>query len=102
MRFHGNEELEKAYNNSVWCQLEAALLQWDDVGYDEGMSWTIYDWNDCYAVLPAFLDLWVNSHKNWHFFIGGEGFRRTSMIVSMLEAFASFHDSKEATAITST
>ncbi len=94
VRFHGNKDLEKAYNNSVWCQLEAALLQWDDVGYDPNMKWTIYDWNDCYAVLPAFLDLWVNSHKNHHFFTGKEGFRRTSMIVSMLDAFASFHDSK--------
>lgn len=95
VRMNGNADLEKAYNNSVWCQLEAALLQWDDVGFDPNMTWTIYDWNDCYAVLPAFLDLWVNSHKNNHFFEGREGFRRTSMIVSMLESFAAFHDSKD-------
>ena len=94
VRFHGSDYLEKAYNNSVWCQLEAALLQWDDVAYDPNMAWTIYDWNDCYAVLPTFLDLWVNSHKNNHFFtIGKEGFKRTAMIVSLLDAFAAFHDS---------
>ena len=93
--FHANADLEKSYNSSVWCQLEAALLQWDNVVFDTEMEWTIYDWNDLYAVLPGFLDLWVNSHKNNHFFLGKEGFARTSMIVSMLKAFIAFHDSKD-------
>lgn len=99
VRMNGNEDLDKAYSSSVWCQLEAALLQWDKINFDPQMKWTIYDWNDSYAVLPGFLDLWVNSFKNHHFFSGREGFARTSMVVSMLKAFISYHDNKDQSVI---
>ena len=94
---HANEMLEEAYNHSVWCQLEAALLQWDKVEFQGGndvsnMEWSIYDWNDLYTVLPGFLDLWVNSEKNHHFFNGREGFERSKMVVSLLQAFVNHHD----------
>lgn len=92
--FHANDELEKAYNQSVWCQLEAALLTWDTTKFDHESKWTIYDWNDLYAVLPGFLDLWVNTEKNWRFFSGMKGYQTTSMIVSMLRTFLDFHDTR--------
>lgn len=92
--FHANSELEEAYNRSVWCQLEAALLTWDTTKFNPEVEWTIYDWNDLYAVLPGFLDLWVNTEKNWRFFAGMKGYQTTSMIVSMLRAFLDFHDNR--------
>lgn len=92
--FHANAELEEAYNRSVWCQLEAALLTWDITNFDPATDWTIYDWNDLYAVLPGFLDLWVNTEKNWRFFDGNAGLARTSMVVSLLRAFLQFDDTR--------
>jgi len=90
---HANDELEHAYDRSVWCQLEAALLTWDTTNFDpDTQEWTIYDWNDLYAVLPGFLDLWVNADKNWRFFDGKNGYTRTTMILSLLEAFLSHHN----------
>jgi len=94
--FHATSELEEAYNRSVWCQLEAALLTWDTTNFDPATNWTIYDWNDLHAVLPGFLDLWVNTEKNWRFFDGKEGQARTSMVVSLLRAFLQFDDTRDA------
>jgi hypothetical protein len=93
---HANDELEHAYDRSVWCQLEAALLTWETTNFDpDTQEWTIYDWNDLYAVLPGFLDLWVNADKNWRFFEGKNGYSRTTMIVSLLEAFLSHHNNSK-------
>lgn len=92
--FHANKVLEEAYNRSVWCQLEAALFTWGATNFDPATEWTIYDWNDLYAVLPGFLDLWVNTEKNWRFFDGKAGLATTLMIVSLLKAFLQFDDSR--------
>eukprot|EP00808_Paulinella_micropora_P025578 g12962.t1 len=92
---HGSKELEEKYNTSVWCQLEAALLQWEAPTFSEQSGWTIYDWNDLYYVLPGFIERYTFSEKNWRFFDGKPGYTRTEMICSLVTNFLNFHKEKQ-------
>eukprot|EP00457_Paulinella_chromatophora_P011273 gb/GEZN01011405.1/.p1 GENE.gb/GEZN01011405.1/~~gb/GEZN01011405.1/.p1 ORF type:complete len:332 (-),score=46.11 gb/GEZN01011405.1/:66-1061(-) len=92
---HANETLKAAYNTSVWCQLEAALLNWEAPDFKPEAKWTIYDWNDLYFVLPGFIERYCFSEKNWRFFSGHEGFLRTQMISSLVGQFITYHKTKQ-------
>ena len=99
---HANKELESAYDGSIWCQLEAICLSEAKLlKHIPNRKFTIYDWNDLYAVLPGFIELYCDSTNGEdskvfdffkHFPYGNDcGWLRSHVLSGILGEFLKFH-----------
>jgi hypothetical protein len=88
--FHVDKTHEEAYQASVWCRLEmmATRDETDIIVSLENM--TMFDQNDLYAVLPAFVEM-IFSPRYRLDFVSQQN--RTKIFVSILRYFIKYHDS---------
>jgi hypothetical protein len=55
--FYYSDQLREPYMCSVWCQLEAIGFTTVNPIWLETRNWTIYDKEDLFAVIPAFIEM---------------------------------------------
>jgi hypothetical protein len=89
--FYINEKDKKSYKRSVWCQLEAMVLE-NAYRWHEHHEWTIYDKSDLYSVLPGFIDMVFSQHYRLLFVLTSD---RAKLFVSILTMFMEYHDGRE-------
>jgi hypothetical protein len=87
--FHLNSSHEQAYQKSIWCRLEMmASSNYSPLTVSLDKM-TIFDPQDLYRVLPAFIEM-VCSRRYRYQFIGDEA--RLKIFVSILRFFMAYHD----------
>jgi hypothetical protein len=90
--FHVNEAHKQSYERSVWCQLEAMAINGSRhhiSGVFGAENLTMFDEEDLYAVLPAFIDM-VFSRRYQLDFIDQQA--RIKIFLKILAYFIKYHD----------